>query len=1589
MGRAVVVGFCISALVVNGQPLPTVDDCGVSMPPPKGIELTAAVKVQSPAPSAKPDQLAAPVKVNRTIPKVEPPKTALEFSKSPTAPEIFRARIFEEPLVPVGGEATPAENAALAAALLGYSKRTSPDDFSSLTGFLEKHPKSPWRAALLTNLGLEYYHTAHYSLTMPAWSEAWALAKHTTEPKGKAIADRAVGELAYMFARLGRMTELDALLKSVEARAFTGPATERISGAREGLWTMQNQPGIAFCCGPLALGRIKTFLDPKNAGEDIIRAAASTKNGFSLPQVVDLSQKLGLNYQMAFRDKGAAAVVPSVVHWKVGHYAAIVRQQGTRYLVQDPTFRNDVWITAEALQTEASGYFAIPPGALMSGWRAVETGEGDSIWGKGNVGGPDPGGGGDDDDDDDDECKGMAVSSVDLLFVSLSLRDNPVGYAPPVGPPVRFRVRYNQREASQPANFAYSNFGAKWTFDWLSYITDDPSNPGADVQYYRMGGFMREFTGFTAGTQSYAIQLYDQTQLTRTSPTSYEMVSADGSKVVFSQSDGSSGTSRKIFLTQIIDPAGNAVSLTYDANLRLVAVADAIGQVTTLSYEHPADIYKITKVTDPFGRFATFDYDASDRLIKITDVIGLTSEFTYDPSSDFINSLITAYGTTGFTKAESGTTRSLETLYPDGNKERVEFNQSTNIGIPASDPAASVPTGMTTVNSLLPYRNTYFWSKIACAAGYGDYTKAKIYHWLHKNSFAARVLESEKEPLEGRVWYSYAGQGVLYNVGSSSKPSHIGRVLDDGSTQLYTYEYNGFGNVIKTIDPVGRTFSYLYAANGIDLLEVRQTRDGANELLSQTTYNAQHLPLTVKDAAGQTTTYTYNARGQLLTVTNAKNEITTFAYDANGYRISLDGPLPGSVDQSVWTYDAIGRVRTRTDESGYTLTFDHDALDRLAKITFPDGTYSEVSYTRLDHTLVRDRAGRQTAFEYNSVGQMTKRTDPLNRTTLFQWCKCGDLKSLTDPMGRTTMWGHDIQARRTSKVYADGSKISYAYENTTSRLRQRTDESLQQTQYGYNRDNSLSNIIYVNPAVATPNVFHTYDPDYLRLATMTDGTGIMSYSYISITQTASAGAGRLASVDGPLPNDTITYAYDQLGRRVNRTINAVASSLAYDAGGRLVSSVNALGTFTHAYDNGSSQLVLQSFPNGQTTEFQRASNIQDQHLQRITHKLGATRISEFTYTYNVPTGQIASWSQQADAQTPTTYNLVYDQGDQLTAASTSAGDSGAGNFNYSYDLSSNRLTEQIDGTSRAFSYNTLNELTNNDTDSRPAATYQWDAEQRLVSVNSGNQTTQFAYDGLGRRVSMRQLVNGAEVSRRQFLWCDNEICEERDAAGTVTKQFFTHGVKVTSGLNAGSYYYTRDHLGSVRELTDSAGNIRARYAYDLFGRRTRVSGDMEADFGFSGMYWAPEAGLNLTLTRAYDPEVGRWLSRDILPDAEFSEGINLYAYVRNNPANLTDALGLSTACCDPKKILLEGAEKDLQIRTFYGRLGIAASAAAVAAACLGTAGTACGPALLAAAAAVATILAAIESAENAVNVARRQYEKCLSDGCAPCGQPNS
>ena len=180
------------------------------------------------------------------------------------------------------------------------------------------------------------------------------------------------------------------------------------------------------------------------------------------------------------------------------------------------------------------------------------------------------------------------------------------------------------------------------------------------------------------------------------------------------------------------------------------------------------------------------------------------------------------------------------------------------------------------------------------------------------------------------------------------------------------------------IDPTNRTTIMIYSNNLIDLLMVCQmVSPTSSNVLSQFTYNSQHLPLRVVDAAGQTNSFGYNTNGLLLTATNALGETATLNYDTNSYLTDIVvGKSPLFATNS-FTYDGYGRLRTSTDTAGYTLTFDYDALDRPTKVTYPDGTYDQVVYRLLDPVLRKDRRGHWAATTYDPLRRVTDIQDSL------------------------------------------------------------------------------------------------------------------------------------------------------------------------------------------------------------------------------------------------------------------------------------------------------------------------------------------------------------------------------------------------------------------------------------------------------------------------------------------------------------------------------------------------------------------------------------------------------------------------------------
>jgi len=209
------------------------------------------------------------------------------------------------------------------------------------------------------------------------------------------------------------------------------------------------------------------------------------------------------------------------------------------------------------------------------------------------------------------------------------------------------------------------------------------------------------------------------------------------------------------------------------------------------------------------------------------------------------------------------------------------------------------------------------------------------------------------------------------------------------------------------------------------------------------------------------------------------------------------------------------------------------------------------------------------------------------------------------------------------------------------------------------------------------------------------------------------------------------------------------------------------------------------------------------------------------------------------------------------------------------------------GTGSTLTYDLDGNMTSDGTN-----TFLWDAENRMIKITypGTNNFSSFVYDGMGRNVSIVETTAGSVTSTKQFVWAKDkkrkyQPCEERDSSGAVTKQFFVLGQMNSST----KYFYGLNHHNSVVGMTDNSGSKVAEYGYDPYGRVTKISETVAADFAYAGYYLHSRSGLNLTRARAYSSTLGRWINRDPIGE---EGGINLYDYVANDPIFSADPSGL-------------------------------------------------------------------------------------------------
>jgi RHS repeat-associated protein len=124
-----------------------------------------------------------------------------------------------------------------------------------------------------------------------------------------------------------------------------------------------------------------------------------------------------------------------------------------------------------------------------------------------------------------------------------------------------------------------------------------------------------------------------------------------------------------------------------------------------------------------------------------------------------------------------------------------------------------------------------------------------------------------------------------------------------------------------------------------------------------------------------------------------------------------------------------------------------------------------------------------------------------------------------------------------------------------------------------------------------------------------------------------------------------------------------------------------------------------------------------------------------------------------------------------------------------------------------------------------------------------------------------------------------------------TEAVYLYGLDIVAQQQSERQYYFHDGLGSVRQLLDSTGGIEANYAYDPFGVPV-VEGDASNPNQFTGEAWDAEVELLYLRARYYQPETGRFITKDPWEgDRRSPTTLNPYVYGSDNPINLVDPSG--------------------------------------------------------------------------------------------------
>ncbi len=803
--------------------------------------------------------------------------------------------------------------------------------------------------------------------------------------------------------------------------------------------------------------------------------------------------------------------------------------------------------------------------------------------------------------------------------------------------------------------------------------------------------------------------------------------------------------------TAITDPAGNVTQFTYNALGKLLTTTDPLGHITSNTYNAAGNLlttkdplnnitsftYSVfdgqrTSMTDALTNTTRYDY-ASGYLTKETDALGHETTFTYDANGNRTSQTIKRTNAQGqlevTTSYEYDKLSGLKkTIFADGSFTQVEYNSLGQQG--ATIDQLGHRTEFTYDDMGRLTRNDYpdgtheeitydsEGRRLASRDRAGHLTSYAYDELgrLTKTTYSDGTFTSSTYDVAGQVLSITDARGNVthYEYDNAGRRTKVTNALN----QETAFAYDADGNQLSMTDALGRATTYEYDLNnrrtrttyadstfdrvGYDVLGRSVSKTDPAGKTTEFTYDELGRLTKVKDALNQETTFAYNEPGQQISQTDANNHTTRFEYDQLGRRVKRI--LPG--DQfEIYSYDNGGNLASRTGFNGKTTAFNYDVMRRLLS-KVPDESLNEASisftYNILGQRATMNDASGTTVYTYDARNRLSSKQTPFG-TLSYTYNEGGNLLTTrsSNANGVSLDYSYDalnrlVTVEDNQLAALNGGVTSYS-DDTVGNLQSYSYPNGVTSSYTYNSLNRLTAMAVATTTSALAGYSYTLGAAGNRTAVTELGGRTDNYTYDALYRLT----GESIANDPQGVNGSITYSYDAVGNRLNRTssVGPVPSqSSSYDVNDRLAS---------ESYDN-----------NGNTTTANGNSYVYD-----FENHLTSLNDGSVTYVYDGDGNRVAktvggvTTNYLVDTNNPTGYAQVVEE---LHAGSV------VKSFTYGHELISQRI---VGGSLSFYGYDghgSVRLLT--DANGTVTDTYDYDAFGNLIS-RTGTTSNDYLYSG--------------------------------------------------------------------------------------------------------------------------------------------------------------------------------------------------------------------------------------------------------------------